>query len=299
MPRGAVVRLETASGSVHVDGLRGEQFYRAASGSIKLTDISGEITVDHVSGDVKIRGTGPVRFTARTVSGDVNASAPTFEKFQVRTMSGGVRLTGRLVGDGPFAFESVSGDVSIELDGPAIIQGTSVAGRIRTDLPHRSGGSPGRRTVEIGDGGPHVSFKTVSGDLRVSGPKSAETGSSDASPDTSSDTSFVADIFVPAGLPVPPTPPTLPIAPIPPVPPVPPLAPMPPPPGTLGAPVAAADLASRRLAILQDLEEGRIEVGDASDRLAEIDAEEDRAKGQARTSSGGPLFGELRWDHRA
>src|SRR5260221_8901855 len=186
VPRGAVVRLETASGSVHVDGLRGEQFYRAASGSIKLTDISGDITVDHVSGDVKIRGTGPVRLTARTVSGDVSASAPTFEKLQARTMSGDVRLSGQFVGAGPFAFESVSGDVAIELNGAAIIEGTSVAGRIRTDLPHRSGGSPGRRSVEIGDGGPRVLFKTVSGDLRVHGPRAEATGPSDTS-----DTSFV------------------------------------------------------------------------------------------------------------
>lgn len=297
VPRGAVIRLETASGSVHVDGLRGEQFYRAASGSTKLTDVSGEITLDHVSGDVKIRGTGPVRLSARTVSGDVNASAPTFEKFQVKTMSGGVRLTGRLVGDGPFAFESVSGDVSFELDGPALVEGTSVAGRIRTDLPHRSGGSPGRRTMEIGDGGPRVQFKTVSGDLRVIGPKTSATGSSDMP--HSSDTSFVADIFAAdpaAALPIPPIPPIPPIAPIPPVPSEAPSPP--PPPGMPMAPAAAGDIAARRLAILRDLEEGRIEVAEASDRLANVDAEEDRTTGETLASAGAP-YSEMRWDHRA
>ena len=250
VPRGAVIRLETASGSVHVDGLRGEQFYRAASGSIKLTDVSGEITVDHVSGDVMLRGSGAVRLTARTVSGYINAYAPTFEMFQARTMSGGVRLTGRLVGDGPFAFESVSGDVAIELDGPARIEGTSVAGRIRTDLPHRSGGSPGRRTVEIGDGGPRVSFKTVSGDLRVSGPKTSATGSSDVS-DTSRH--VLRGRHLRPGRAAGPADPA-PIAPIPPARrPTPRPAPPPPPRGMPGSPVAAVDLASRRLAILQDL----------------------------------------------
>jgi DUF4097 and DUF4098 domain-containing protein YvlB len=261
VPRGANVRLETASGGVHVDGLRGEQSYRAASGSIKLTDVSGDITVDHVSGAVKIRGTGPVRLVARTVSGDVNASAPSFEKFQGRTMSGSVGLAGRLVGDGPFSIESVSGDVSLELDGPAHIEGTSVAGRIHTDLPHRSGGSPGRRTVEIGDAGPRVSFRTVSGDLRVSGPKNTTTEPSDAA--------------VPA--------PGLPDA-----------APADP-----GTATAVDALAARRLAILRDLEEGRIEISEATDRLAEIDAEEERARPQTRTFGIGPLHAELRWDHRA
>jgi hypothetical protein len=290
VPRGAVVRLETASGSVHVDGLRGEQFYRAASGSIKLTDISGDITVDHVSGDVKIRASGAVRLTARTVSGDIRASAPSFEMFQARTMSGDVHLAGRFVGDGPFAFESVAGDVSIELDGPARIEGTSVAGRIRTDLPNRTGGSPGRRSVEIGDGGPRVSFKTLSGDLRVSGPRTAATGSSGVSGTTN--TSFVADIFA-GGVPA------TPISPIPPVAPISPIPPVEAATTPATTPATVEPLASRRLAILQDLEQGRIDVTDASDRLAGIDAEEDRATGQERTSRGGPLYSELRSDHRA
>ena len=261
VPRGADVRLETASGGVHVDGLRGEQSYRAASGAIKLTDVSGDITVDHVSGGVKIRGTGPVSLVARTVSGDVNASAPTFEKLHGRTMSGSVRIAGRLVDDGPFSIESVSGDVSLELDGPAHIEGTSVAGRYHTDLPHRSGGSPGRRTVEIGDAGPLVSFRTVSGDLRVSGPKNASPEPSDAP---------VSAVGLPDAAPADP-----------------------------GAATAVDALAARRLAILRDLEEGRIEVGEATSRLAEIDAEEERGRSQTRTLGIGPLHAELRWDHRA
>ena len=167
VPRDAVVRLHTASGAVHVDGLRGEQAYRAVSGSIKLTDASGDISLDHVSGDAKIRATGPVSLTARTVSGDINASAPSFTKVQARMMSGSIRVAGQLVGEGPFAIDSVSGDASLELDGPARIEGTAVSGGVRTDLPHRAGGRPGLRTVEIGDGGPRVSFKTISGDLRV------------------------------------------------------------------------------------------------------------------------------------
>lgn len=282
VPRGATVRLDTASGSVHVDGLHGEQRYRAASGSIELTDVAGDITVDHVSGDIKVRGSGPLSLVARTVSGSVSASAPTFEKLQARMMSGSVRVVGRLVGDGPFSFDSVSGDVSLELDGPARIEGTSVAGNVRTDLPRRDGGSPGRRTVEIGDSGPRVSFKTVSGDLRVSGPKAARP-EADAAPAPAGearadvvDASLAAvaqadQVGAALGVVAPPDHPQEP----------------------------PTDLAARRLAILQDLEVGRIEVDEAAARLAEIDAEEDRARSHARTFGIGPLRGELRWDHRA
>lgn len=263
VPHGATIRIDTASGSVHIDGLRGEQHYRAASGSIGLTNVAGEITVDHVSGDVKVRGSGPVSLAARTVSGDVNASAPIFDKIHSRTMSGSIRIAGRLVGDGPFSIESVSGDVSIELDGPARIDGVSVAGSIRTDLLHRAGGPPGHRTIEIGEAGPQVAFRTVSGELRVTGPKTGQ-GDTEAAP-PSAEPSAAEPLAPPAP----------------------------------ASSTTLEALAARRLAVLQDLEHGRIEIDDASARLADIDAEEERAQSRSRAFDIGPLHGELRWDHRA
>lgn len=288
VPHGAAFHLDTASGSVEVDGLCGEQRYRAASGSIELSDVAGDITVDHVSGDVRLRASGTLSLVARTVSGDVSASAPAFEKIQARMMSGGVRIAGRLVGDGPFAIDTVSGDVSLELDGPARVEGTSVAGNVRTDLPHRDGGSPGRRTVEIGDRGPRVTFKTVSGDLRVTGLKAApvdaatatatapaaapaaapEPGPVEAALDAVDRADHVGAALAAVATPEP-------------------------------AAEPATDLAARRLAILQDLEVGRIEVDQAAARLAEIDTEEDQARTHSRTFGIGPLHGELRWDHHA
>lgn len=326
VPRGAALRLDTASGSVHVDGLRGDQEYRAASGSIKLTDVAGRVSVDHVSGDVKVRASGAIDLVGRTVSGDLNVSAPTFGTLQFRTMSGSMRIAGRLVADGTYVVESVSGDVNLELDGSARIEGSTVTGRIRTDLPHRDSGSPGRRTIEIGDGGPVVLFKTLSGDLRVTRAAAPEPATDAAAGDpaparegttTPAAASTVAAAFA---MPTPPTPPMPPVAPEPPVPPTPPMAPMAPiapespamtasiatASGEAAAPVGQAPaeatpeaLAARRLAILRELEEGRIEIEAASARLAEIDAEEDRARVRARTFDIGPLHGELRWDHRA
>ncbi|MDP9481707.1 MAG: DUF4097 domain-containing protein [Chloroflexota bacterium] len=269
IPRGAVLRLQTASGAVHVDGLRGEQSYRAVSGSIKLTDVSGDITLDHVSGDAKVRGTGPLSLTARTVSGDVNASAPAFSKVQARMMSGSLRIAGRLAGEGPFAIDSVSGDVSLELDGPARIEGTAVSGGVRTDLPHRAGGRPGLRTVDIGDGGPRVSFKTISGDLRVTGPQAASSAVAEAatkSRDVSSPVTQPPDSATHTE--------------------------------RLDAP-SADGMASHRLAVLTDLEAGRIDVAEASERLARIDADEDRADAPTRPTESRPITPDMRWDHRA
>lgn len=295
VPRGALVRVDTASGSVHIDGLRGEQSYHAASGALKMTDIAGTVSVDHVSGDVKVRATGPLDLAARTVSGDITASAPTFGTVKFRTMSGTIRIAGHLIGQGPFSVESVSGDVGIELDGPARIEGTSVTGRIRSDLPHREGGSAGRRSVEIGDGGPLLTFKTVSGDLWVTGPTAASRAEA-ATPPTES-------------MPVQPA--TL----------------APPAPSASDAPfevpsieararietshasladatdanpaTTADDLSARRLEILRDLEDGRIQIGEASRLLAEVDAAEEQATPRTRTIDIGPFHGELRWDHRA
>lgn len=293
VPRGALVRVDTASGSVHIDGLRGEQHYHAASGAIKMSDIAGNVSVDHVSGDVRVRATGPLDLAARTVSGDITASAPTFGTVKFRTMSGTIRIAGHLVGQGPFSVESVSGDVSIELAGPARIEGTSVTGRIRSDLPHREGGSIGRRAIEIGDGGPLLTFRTVSGDLRVTGPAAGSPAETRATTEPAAAASEPAETPAASKPWSSPAPAAMRAAAAGAVPTQESIA------TEVDEAVAADMLSDRRLGILRDLEDGRIEIDEASRRLADIDADEEQARTRSRTFDIGPLHGELRWDHRA
>ena len=167
IPRDAVVDLETVSGAITAHGTRGRQRYRLVSGAIEATEVAGLLGVDEVSGAVRIDAVDRASVRVRTVSGSVHIAGPGFDTLDVHTMSGLVDVRGRLDGAGPFGFEGVSGSVSLAVDGPVLVAGTTVSGSLITDLPHRTSGAPGRRTIEVGEGGPLVAFKTVSGTLRV------------------------------------------------------------------------------------------------------------------------------------
>ncbi|HYC06596.1 MAG TPA: DUF4097 family beta strand repeat-containing protein [Candidatus Binatia bacterium] len=187
VPRDAVVDLETVSGAMTVHGARGRQRYRLVSGAIEATGVAGPIAVDEVSGAVHLDAVDRASIRVRTVSGSVHIAGPGFDSLDVHTMSGLVDVRGRLDGTGPFGFDGVSGSVSLAVDGPILVAGTTVSGSVVTDLPHRTSGAPGRRTIEVGQGGPLVAFKTVSGTLRVVHDGSA-VGSAGREPDAATAT---------------------------------------------------------------------------------------------------------------
>ncbi len=262
VPRGATLRIETASGSIHGDGLQGDQRYRTVSGDLRLTGVAGRVVIDGVSGDVAVRANARLDLEARVVSADLEATAPEFGVVRVKTTSGDLRLEGAFAGDVDHWIETISGDTSIVSPGPIVVEGRTVSGDLRTSLPHRSDGGPGRRTIRIGEGGPRLGFRSISGGLTVVGPRvgsappaapsSAPPPARPAAPDM---TAAPAATEAPLATKTEPIP-ALSEATASAVPPV------------DGDP-RSADV--DRLAILRELEAGRIDVDEAGRRLAEID----------------------------
>ncbi len=272
VPRWATVRVETASGSIRGSGLQGDQGYRTVSGDVRLTGVGGRVVIDGVSGDVAVRADARLDLEARVVSADLEAVAPEFGVVRLRTTSGDLRLEGSLAEGIDHTIETVSGDTSIAATGPIVVEGRTVSGDLHTKLPHRSDGGPGRRTIRVGDGGPRVGFRSISGGLTVVAPDA------------------VAAVVVPPMAPFPgfsPTSPTSPANPPgvrPTEPPDPgPTEPIPASPevrvvttapveADAGAPSEpATSVEADRLAILRELEAGRIDVDEAGRRLAAID----------------------------
>ena len=170
VPRWATVRVETASGSIHGSGLQGDQGYRTVSGEVRLTGVGGRVDIDGVSGNVAVRADARLDLEARVVSADLEAVAPEFGVVRLRSTSGDLRLEGSLAEGADHSIETVSGDTSIAATGPIVVEGRTVSGDLRTRLPHRSDGGPGRRTLRVGDGGPQVGFRSISGGLTVVAP---------------------------------------------------------------------------------------------------------------------------------
>jgi hypothetical protein len=241
VPSGAAIIVEGASADVDVQGTHGDQRYRSASGDLVLAGVQGSLTIEAVSGDVQIGTDGPATVTARTVSGDLDLRAGSIAQLKATTTSGDLHITARFDGDGPYEIETVSGDATLAPANDVRIEARTITGDIDSDLPSRRDDAGGRRALIIGSGGPTITFRSTSGDIRVV----ATTGPTPVAQST------------PAAPPAPPVAPPAPVA-----------------PPTTATPGAATEADDARLAILRDLESGDIDVAEAGRRLEAFDAEE-------------------------
>jgi hypothetical protein len=167
LPRQACVVVDGTSTEIDADGLSGDQQYKTVSGDITLRAVTGRIRVDGVSGDVDVTAGGRTAMTVRTVSGDLDLRAATLSVLDVTSMSGDIKVAGRLTGDGPFRVETVSGDALLAPAGDVRIEMTTVSGDLHSEISGTSQGGRGRRSLIVGDRGPTVTFRSMSGDLRV------------------------------------------------------------------------------------------------------------------------------------
>jgi len=143
-------RLETGSGSIRADSVAAPMFASTGSGSIQadLTG-SGDVEVHTGSGGVDVRGVnGGLR--ARTGSGHVNVAGNVKGPWEVHAGSGGIRL----------ALGSSSGfDLSVHTG----------SGSIHSELPITVQGTFGRHELRgsVRGGGPEVEVTTGSGDVEI------------------------------------------------------------------------------------------------------------------------------------
>jgi hypothetical protein len=266
------IQIHSASGDVRIEGVTGEIALNSMSGDVRAVRTSGNLALQTASGDLVVEGaTG--RLNAQTASGDVRVSSAQIAGFQIQTANGDILVDALLTGDGPFRAQTASGDVRLTLrrstadgeDPAATLAYQTVSGDAHVTQPFRK---TGRRLWRVGsdDGGPRIEVTTVSGDL-AAGFAPAESAFAPASAPTSR-----AD--------VPPAPPE---PPAPPMPPAQPSSPTEPAPRVVNWPDSELDLAATntrpetaqataqedvdRLAVLEALERGEIDVEEALRRL--------------------------------
>jgi hypothetical protein len=126
-----------------------------------------------------------------------------------------------------------------------------VSGDLRSDLPHRSDGRAGRRSLIVGDGAVAVEFRSVSGDLRVRAVADDKAGRTGKARPTD---------IAPTDPPTPPTATTRPTT------------ATEPDARPTDEPEDATEAA--RLAVLRALEAGEIDVAEAGARLAELEGDD-------------------------
>jgi hypothetical protein len=234
LPRGAKLDIDCASADIAASELRGEQRYHSASGSIRLTAVGGRVTAESVSGEVDIEAVGELHLAGRSVSGDIAVRGGRLPSMVLASTSGDIEIDAVLDGPGPYGIQTVSGDAQVQAHGGIRIEGKTVTGEIVGRAQQRAESRRGKHVV-VGDGRELLTFKSISGDLRIADPELASSAA---------------------------------VSPAAPEPPAPPAAPAPP-----DAPDESDATESDRLAILRDLENGTIDVEEAGKRLAALEGD--------------------------
>ncbi len=134
-----------------------------ANVTVEANNVSGDVSVDGAQGDIR----------AGSVSGDVHLTHLRATSLHANSVSGDVEASlDALSGRGDLSFQTVSGDVTIDVPSPfdADLSMQTVSGDIDSDFPLTlQGGHMSRRRVEarIGQGGRRLDLQTVSGDVRI------------------------------------------------------------------------------------------------------------------------------------
>lgn len=162
------VQVKMVSGAVEVSGLNGEMDLRTVSGSMTVANLSGRLDLDTVSGS--IRGTnltGDARVTV--VSGKIDLRGCDFPSLRAKVVSGKAAVETKF-GEGPYQLDAVSGKLVLVVPANTncVVDASAVSGRFKTDLAV-SQSSVSRRSwyVKIGEGGPTVRMKAVSGNMQL------------------------------------------------------------------------------------------------------------------------------------
>jgi len=193
VPAGSGLAVNTVSADVTAAGVRGTQRLQSVSGDLSTEAAAEDVECKTVSGDIKVTGSGQRGLlTVTTVSGDADVSrvagevngntvSGNFEvamgdttRSRLRSTSGDVGLRGRLAPDGRVDFESISGNVRLDLEGPigAEFDVSSFNGDIRNCFgpqPVRTSEyAPGRELrFREGAGTGRVRLKTLNGDISL------------------------------------------------------------------------------------------------------------------------------------
>ena len=154
LPAGVAFNGSMVSGDVEVAGLTAQVEVNSVSGDVLVRHVHGDVSAHSVSGRATLRGVDGQRVDATTVSGDVEFGGP-------------VHPGGR------YAFRSVSGELTLNVDGAlnAHVSVGTVSGEIDSDFPITlaGGGRFGRRNLDfnIGTGDARLELSTVSGDFHL------------------------------------------------------------------------------------------------------------------------------------
>ena len=171
LPRSCEVKASGVSCWLQAEGLDGVLDFSTVSGELRLKDLAGNLNISSVSGDLSAQNISG-KLHLKNVSGRLSLQRVEASSVEANTVSGEIYLQTSL-GAGPYHFQTVSGDVKLELPAETACQAElhSISGDLRVGFPVTSSSRhKGSKQVEIGHGGPLISAGSISGNLSLIGP---------------------------------------------------------------------------------------------------------------------------------
>jgi DUF4097 and DUF4098 domain-containing protein YvlB len=169
--RGESITLETVSGDLEVEASPQRIELHSVSGDVEFSGETKRSTVETVSGEITIVGAGG-EVSLSTVSGDVTLEGGALTRGRFESVSGDLNLELDLDDGGRLSCDSMSGDVNLLLPSSQKAEFTaqSYSGGIQTDFGESSSVSEGPGVMlehRQGDNGAQVRLETFSGDITI------------------------------------------------------------------------------------------------------------------------------------
>ena len=148
------VRLQTGSGDIRGHGVSGPIKGGTGSGNVEVEETgSGDVDLHTGSGNIHVRGIQGA-FRGEAGSGDITAEGTQSGPWDIHTGSGSVNV--RLPGSSAYDADIATSSGSIDLNSPIEM---TVQGRVEETRRHIRG--------KVRGGGPNLSVRTGSGDIRI------------------------------------------------------------------------------------------------------------------------------------
>ncbi len=156
VPADFEVEIESVGASTAVEGVTGTVRVESVHGTIDLAAGAKEVEAETVSGAIVVAGSSSMR------------------EAQISTVSGTIEFTGPLARDGEYSFESVSGSITLQLEGTlsASFDVSTFGGKIQSEFgpkPERESALLPGQTLSFteGAGDAEVSIEAFSGTIRI------------------------------------------------------------------------------------------------------------------------------------
>lgn len=164
------VAVNAASGSVDVSTIGGLLQVTTASGDVVVANVKGELRAKAASGSIRLKHPGD-RVDAWTASGSIEV-VDANNDLKVHAVSGSIQVSGNPSANRLWDLKTVSGSVDLRVPKSAsfLLSAESTSGDIRTSIPViLEEQSKHALRAHIGDSAGRVEVHTVSGSVNVGG----------------------------------------------------------------------------------------------------------------------------------